>query len=66
MATVMPTFTNPNNVSIITGVEPKVHGICGNYAWDPGVYGHYSLPPLPGLFFEVRPWFVQWRKRKSC
>jgi hypothetical protein len=30
----MPTFTNPNNVSIVTGVEPVVHGICGNYALD--------------------------------
>jgi hypothetical protein len=34
VATVMPTFTNPNNVSIVTGVEPVVHGICGNYALD--------------------------------
>src|SRR5579863_87280 len=27
----MPTFTNPNNVSIVTGVPPVVHGISGNY-----------------------------------
>ena len=27
----MPTFTNPNNVSIITGVPPSVHGISGNF-----------------------------------
>lgn len=27
----MPTFTNPNNVSIVTGVPPKVHGISGNF-----------------------------------
>ena len=27
----MPTFTNPNNLSIVTGVPPSVHGICGNY-----------------------------------
>jgi len=33
--TVMPTFTNPNNVAIITGVTPKVNGICGNYFFDP-------------------------------
>jgi phosphonoacetate hydrolase len=30
----MPTFTNPNNVSIITGVAPAVHGICGNHFYD--------------------------------
>lgn len=28
---VVPTFTNPNNVSIVTGVPPAVHGISGNY-----------------------------------
>jgi phosphonoacetate hydrolase len=26
----MPTFTNPNNVSIVTGAPPAVHGISGN------------------------------------
>jgi phosphonoacetate hydrolase len=31
---VMPTFTNPNNVSIVTGVPPSVHGIAGNYCLD--------------------------------
>jgi phosphonoacetate hydrolase len=31
---VMPTFTNPNNLSIVTGVPPAVHGICGNYFYD--------------------------------
>ncbi|MBV9553307.1 MAG: phosphonoacetate hydrolase [Alphaproteobacteria bacterium] len=31
---VMPTFTNPNNVSIVTGVAPAVHGISGNFALD--------------------------------
>jgi len=32
---VMPSFTNPNNLSIVTGVPPSVHGICGNYFYDP-------------------------------
>jgi phosphonoacetate hydrolase len=32
---VVPTFTNPNNLSIVTGVPPSVHGICGNYLYDP-------------------------------
>lgn len=31
---VMPTFTNPNNVSIVTGALPSVHGIAGNYYLD--------------------------------
>lgn len=30
----MPSFTNPNNLSIATGVPPAVHGICGNYIYD--------------------------------
>ena len=30
----MPTFTNPNNVSIVTGVPPSLHGIAGNYCLD--------------------------------
>jgi phosphonoacetate hydrolase len=30
----MPTFTNPNNVSIVTGVPPSQHGIAGNYCLD--------------------------------
>ncbi len=31
---VVPSFTNPNNLSIVTGSPPSVHGICGNYFWD--------------------------------
>jgi phosphonoacetate hydrolase len=31
----MPSFTNPNNMSIITGRPPAVHGIAGNYFFDP-------------------------------
>ena len=31
---VVPSFTNPNNLSIVTGVEPSVHGICGNFYYD--------------------------------
>src|SRR5260370_7927896 len=30
----MPTFTNPNNLSIVTGAPPAVHGISGNFALD--------------------------------
>ena len=30
----MPTFTNPNNVSIVSGVSPAVHGVSGNFYLD--------------------------------
>ena len=30
----MPTFTNVNNTSIVTGVPPSVHGIGGNFFFD--------------------------------
>ena len=32
---VIPSFTNPNNLSIATGRPPIVHGICGNYLYEP-------------------------------
>ena len=31
---VVPSITNPNNLSIVTGAPPSVHGICGNYLYD--------------------------------
>lgn len=31
---VIPSFTNPNNMSIVTGVPPASHGIAGNYFYD--------------------------------
>ena len=31
---VMPTRTNPNHASLLTGVQPSAHGITGNYYWD--------------------------------
>jgi phosphonoacetate hydrolase len=34
---VVPSFTNPNNLSIVTGAPPAVHGICGNYFFDPAL-----------------------------
>ena len=30
----MPSFTCPNNMSIVTGCPPSVHGISGNYYLD--------------------------------
>lgn len=32
---VIPSFTNPNNMSIATGKPPTIHGICGNYLYEP-------------------------------
>jgi phosphonoacetate hydrolase len=32
---VIPSFTNPNNLSIVTGVLPAVHGISGNFFLNP-------------------------------
>lgn len=32
---VVPSFTNPNNLSIVTGRPPAVHGIAGNFFLDP-------------------------------
>ena len=32
---VIPSFTNPNNMSIATGCPPAHHGICGNFLYDP-------------------------------
>jgi hypothetical protein len=31
----MPSLTNPNIVSIVTGVPPRGHGISGNHMLDP-------------------------------
>ncbi|MEB8388179.1 phosphonoacetate hydrolase [Rhodobacteraceae bacterium KMM 6894] len=31
---VIPSFTNPNNLSIATGRPPMIHGISGNYFYD--------------------------------
>lgn len=30
----LPSFTNVNNSSIVTGVTPAIHGICGNFFYD--------------------------------
>ena len=32
----IPSFTNPNNISIVTGTPPAVHGISGNFFYDVG------------------------------
>jgi phosphonoacetate hydrolase len=32
--TIIPSFTNPNNVAIVTGAPPRVNGIPGNFYYD--------------------------------
>jgi phosphonoacetate hydrolase len=44
----MPSFTNPNNASILTGGPPSWHGITGNYAYD-GAAGLEVPTTDPGL-----------------
>ncbi|RVW02402.1 alkaline phosphatase family protein [Rhodococcus spongiicola] len=34
-ASEVPSLTNPNNISIVTGVPPAIHGIPGNYCRTP-------------------------------
>jgi phosphonoacetate hydrolase len=42
----MPSFTNPNNISVITGVPPSVHGISGNFFLNPAT-GQEQLMDQP-------------------
>src|SRR5467141_2767821 len=35
----MPSLTNPNNLSIVTGVPPSRHGVPGNHYLDPSGVG---------------------------
>lgn len=53
---VMPTRTNPNHASLLTGVQPSAHGIIGNYYWD-GVaereMGDASMLEVETIFTSV-------------
>jgi len=42
---VLPTRTNPNHASLLTGAHPDAHGIVGNKYWDAGLE---ALRPLDG------------------
>lgn len=58
---VIPSFTNPNNLSIATGRPPSVHGICGNYLYEPETGEEVMMndvrflraPTLFGKFYEA-------------
>ena len=32
--TVIPSYTNPNNMAVVTGTSPDVNGISGNFNYD--------------------------------
>lgn len=40
---VMPTRTNPNHATLLTGVYPESHGITGNGWWDPVAHASAAL-----------------------
>ena len=40
----MPSLTNPNNLSIVTGVPPSRHGVPGNHYLDPSQATRCSSP----------------------
>jgi len=54
----MPSFTNPNNLSIVTGAPPSVHGIAGNHYLDPSGEEVQLTDPrflrAPSLHAEMR------------
>ncbi len=58
---VIPSFTNPNNLSIATGRPPAVHGICGNYLYEPETGKEVMMndvrflraPTIFGQFYEA-------------
>lgn len=58
---VIPSFTNPNNLSIATGRPPSVHGICGNFLYDPETGEEVMMndvrflraPTIFGTFYEA-------------
>ncbi len=72
---VIPSFTNPNNISIITGAPPAVHGIAGNYFYDPDTRQEVMMndarfmraPTIMQAFHEARRQSRDRRPRRtSC
>jgi phosphonoacetate hydrolase len=51
----MPTFTNVNNTSIVTGVPPSVHGIGGNYFLNPATGEEVMMNSAAFLRAETIP-----------
>jgi hypothetical protein len=49
----MPTRTNSNHATLMTGVEPEAHGITGNAFWDPKTGGVRKLGVATDLLTET-------------
>lgn len=54
----MPSFTNPNNLSIVTGAPLNMHGIAGNHYLDPSgeevQLSHPRFLRAPSIYAEMR------------
>jgi phosphonoacetate hydrolase len=70
----MPSLTNVNNTSIVTGAPPRLHGIGGNYFFDTAsgkeVMMNSAVFSAPKLFSPLRSGRAvasRWsRPRKNC
>lgn len=51
----MPTFTNPNNLSIVTGAPPSVHGVSGNYTLDRATRAEVMMLDDAGMVGDTIP-----------
>ena len=51
----MPTFTNPNNLSIVTGAPPSVHGVSGNYTLDRATRAEVMMLDDAGMLGDTIP-----------
>jgi len=51
----MPTFTNPNNVSIVTGAPPSIHGISGNFTLDRATRTEVMMLDDAGMIGDTIP-----------
>jgi predicted AlkP superfamily pyrophosphatase or phosphodiesterase len=62
---VMPTTTNVNHVSLMTGTYPAAHGVTGNYYWDRRDRG-VSMPLDHAELIEVETLFTVIEKEKKA
>ncbi|MAG37659.1 MAG: phosphonoacetate hydrolase [Dehalococcoidia bacterium] len=60
---IVPSLTNPNNLSIVTGSPPAVHGISGNYFLDPDT-GAEVMMNDPG-FVRSESLLAEFSQRKA-
>jgi phosphonoacetate hydrolase len=51
---ILPTFTNPNNLSLVTGLPACGHGICGNHFFDRAAGREVPLEDPSQLRAETR------------